>query len=102
MDLTDIKDLSVKAKANAIVSEQKLSAMDATLDAASNELERLPALTRTGQRVTCSVISRQLHETRDTIHKLRQDMENMQSQLQRILAEVDAIDNVTNILRKAK
>lgn len=102
MDLTDIRNLAMKAQVNAMVANQKLHGIDATLDATNNNAIRIPALTRSGQEVTCSVVSRQIHETREIVHKLQNDMENLRDQLREILAEVDAIDNVTNLIRKAK
>lgn len=102
MDLTDIRNIAIKAQVNAMVANQKLHGIDATLDATNNNAIRISALTRSGQEVTCSVVSRQIHETREIVHKLQNDMENMRDQLREILAEVDAIDNVTNLIRKAK
>ena len=102
MDLTDIRNLTIKAQVNAMVAEQKLSGIDATLDATNNNTIRIPALTRSGQEVTCSVVSRQIHETRDIVHKLQNDMENLRDQLREILAEVDSINRVTTLIKEAK
>lgn len=90
-----------KALTNIRVADQKTSGIDATLGKVMEKLERIPAIERGGQRIECSVASRQLHEARDILNKMWTDIENARDQLQAI-HDSETAQHETNWQRKAK
>ena len=90
-----------KAIANIRVTDQKISGNDTTLGKVMNNLERIPAIERGGQRIECSIASRQLHEIRDIFNKMQTDIENARYQLQAI-HDSETAQHETNWQRKAK
>lgn len=97
MDLTPLE----KALTNIRVADQKISGIDATLGKVMDKLERIPAIERGGQRIECSVASRQLHEARDILNKMWANIENARDQLQAI-HDNETAQHENNWQRKAQ